>query len=156
MPEPQFVALDVKFLADLEIGYVPAQGKFDDLNRSFYFLVTSTPLQELADAQLNSNDEMVRDLSKFVLRDYKLWGVLDPALAPAYNGVAEIIASTLISKGIIPDDQIDDGLVIAEAALHGCKRLVTHRTSLRDANFGNLSRILFDHSVVCPIIDFFA
>ena len=38
-----------------------------------------------------------------------------------------IIASEFVSKGVLPDKHDNDGLVVAEAALHDCKMLVTYR-----------------------------
>lgn len=155
MPQPQFAALDSRFLADLEIGYPQAQGKFDDLSKRYYFLVTSTTLQDLADAQLHSDDHLTREVCKGVLQDYKLWGVLDMSLRPEYNGVAEVIANALITAGVVPDGHINGALIVAEAALHNCRVLVTHRRCLHDADKQGLARILFEHDVVCPLIEIF-
>jgi hypothetical protein len=74
-------------------------------------------------------------------------GFLSVPLEPTENGIARIIASRIVEKGILPDENEDDGLVIAEAAIQGCKLLITYRQVLLDAEFDSVQLLLIENDV---------
>src|SRR5207302_5611549 len=112
-----------------------------------YPLVTGTVMQELADTEREDSDPFVRQNAETALLNLATWGILDAALTPTDNGIAKIVAGKFIEKGVLPDEHENDGLVIAEAALHGCNMLVTYRDTLLDSPLEGIKFMLIESDV---------
>ena len=150
MPTPQkrFAALDTSFLLSLAAGDGNCQEVIDWLSRiNVYPLATGTVLQELADAEREDSDPFVRQNAILAQQNLAIWGILDVSLEPIDNGIAKIIATKLFEKKVLPDEHENDGLVIAEAALHYCKILVTFRQRLLDAPAAGIKFMLIESDV---------
>ncbi len=138
MSKSRFAALDTSFLLALAAGDGHCEAVVDWLGRiNVYALVTPTVLQEISDVELYDPDAENRSKARRVKDCLSLWTFLYIPLEPVQHGIAKIIASKLIEKGILPDDAENDGLVIAEASIQGCKILVTDRSALLAINSAN-------------------
>jgi hypothetical protein len=135
VPTPnKFAALDAEVLMALGLGDEVCQGAVDGLHRlGFYCLVTETVLQELADICEKGEDQEVRDHSKNTLGQITNWGFLTPALNALKMGVAMQVAKNLVDT-LMPDGEINDGLILAEAAYNECRLFVTRRETILKAN----------------------
>jgi hypothetical protein len=141
-------ALDTPFLLALAGGDDNCAEIIDWLSRiNVYPLVTGTVLQELMDAEQNDLDPFVKQNAESALMNLTTWGVLDTALSPTDNGVAKIIAGKFVEKGVLPDEHENDGLVVAEAALHDCKMLITYRETLLNAPLEGIKFMLIESDV---------
>ena len=60
------------------------------------------------------------------------------------HGVVEQIGLKLRLRGIIPEHEVNDGFIIAEAALFGCSILLSSDGHMKDADTSALHRVLSD------------
>jgi hypothetical protein len=149
MPAPRrFAALDTPFLLALAGGDPDCEEIIDWLSRNnVYPLITGTVLQELEDAEREDSDPFVKQNAETALLNLATWAILDVALSPTDNGIAKIVAGKFVEKGVLPDEHENDGLVVAEAALHGCNLLVTYRKTLLDAPVEGIKFMLIESDV---------
>jgi len=133
VPNQRFAALDTYFLLELEKGNPTYEGVIDALSAiGIFFLVTDTVLQELADIEFCSPKPEVQRLAADTIKRLGLKGIITPPLPAVSRGVAEIIAQNLAT--LVKDGDKDDGLVLAEAACHNCRMLVTTRQTILDGD----------------------
>jgi hypothetical protein len=151
MPAPsvkRFAALDTSFLLALVVGDSDCETVIDWFSRiNIYPLVTGTVLQELADTELNDSDPFNQANAKEAQLQIPMWGFLSIPFDPVENGIAKVIAGKLVEKGVLPDENENDGLVVAEAAYQRCNLFVTFRSTLLDADGEALKFMLLESDV---------
>ena len=96
------------------------------------FIVTPTVLEELA-ALYEKGTEVEQNAAERAIVSLAEWGFRPLNLIPAGHGIVEQIALSFRLKGILPDEEMNDGLIIAEAALLGCALLLSADTHLLEA-----------------------
>jgi hypothetical protein len=132
----KFAALDSDFLTALEVGDDECEGVIDGLRgHGFYFIVTETPLEELGDIvykEQGIDAERCEHAQKTIL-SITNWGFLTPPLKDIERAVALQVADKLVSS-LMPHGHINEGRVLAEAAFHKCRFLITRRNALLKAN----------------------
>jgi len=145
VPAPsRFAAVDTGVLLALEAGDEECQEAIDRLsNVGFYFIVTETVLQELADIAQNDSDSENRSHAHNTLIQMTNFGFLAPSLTPVQMGVAEQLAQKLL-ENCIPHCALNDGLTVTESAYNNCRFLLTRRSGLL-----NIDRI----SILIAIVD---
>ena len=145
----RFAALDTSFLLALAAGDDNCAEVIDWLSdNKIYPLATGTVLQELADIdQQEGGDPFKKQNAEKALLSFGTWGVLDAALSPIDNGIAQMVAKKFVEKNVLPDEHDNDGLVVAEAALHECKMLITYRDTLLDAPLEGIKFMLIESDV---------
>lgn len=144
----RFAALDTSFLLALAAGDDDCAEVIDWLSaNNIYPLATGTVLQELRDAEREDPDPFVQQNALAAQQNLPTWGILDASLTPIDNGIAKIITSKMVEKKVLPDKHEDDGLVVAEAALHGCVMLITFRPTLLDAPAAGIKLMLLESDV---------
>jgi len=147
-PSKRFAALDTSFLLYLAAGDEDCQTVVDWLvSHNIYPLITGTVLQELADIEINDPDPFNKSNAAEALTSISTWGFLSIPLEPTQNGIARIIATRIVEKDLLPDENEDDGLVVAEAAIQECKLLITYRKVLLDADYDSLRLLLLENDV---------
>jgi hypothetical protein len=130
----KFAALDSDILLALAAGDEECQGAIDGLSRlGFYFIVTETVLQELADIVQKDQDTDKTHCAKTALGQITNWGFLTPPLDAIKMGVAERVAHDLVNK-LMDEGSLNNGLVLAEAAYNGCKLFLTRSKIILVAN----------------------
>ena len=88
------------------------------------FLVTPTVIEELGEIyQSRAGEE--RELAYNALTSLLAWGYTPAIIPPVEMGIAEQIGLKLRLQQVLPDEEKNDGLVIAEAALLNCSLLLT-------------------------------
>ena len=155
MPAPRrFAAVDTSFLLALAGGDENCEEVIDWFSKiNVYPLATGTVLQELMDIdQQEDADPFVKQNAECALLNLATWGILDASLTPTDNGIAKIIAGKFVEKGVLPDEQENDGLVVAEAALHECKMLVTDRKTLLNAPLEGIKFMLIESDVSALLV----
>jgi predicted nucleic acid-binding protein len=131
------IAADTNVLLDQAAGVEEVPDCLDVIRsrlKAEIFFVTPTVLQELAyqcDYGLTAEK---KDAALTALQSLRKWGYSPVNLIPVGHGVAEQIGFKLRRLGIIPDDEVNDSLVVAEAALLDCQILLSSDPHLRDAN----------------------
>ncbi len=131
MPRPnRFAAVDTEVLLALEAGDEECQGAVDLLSHAgFYFIVTETPMQELADICLNGESEEIQQHAKKTLVQITNFGFLVSSLGAVQMGVADQVARKLVEKQM-PQCDLNDALSVTEAAYNNCRFLITKSETL--------------------------
>lgn len=96
------------------------------------FVVTPTALQELA-ALYEKGEPEEKVAAENALSNLLKWGFEPLNLIAAGHGIVEQIGLRFRLKGILPDEEVNDGLIIAEAALIGCQILLSADAHLLEA-----------------------
>src|SRR5881392_2239258 len=110
----RFAALDTSFLLALAGGSQDCEEVIDWLSSIVvYPLVSGTVMQELADIERKDTDPFVRQNAEKAQLNLTIWGILDASLTPTDNGIAQMTARKFVEKGVLPDKDENDGLVVA-------------------------------------------
>lgn len=115
-------------------------------------LVTPTVFQELVFLADESDTAAEREQAKRALRDLAVWGLELVNLVPVGHGIVERIADKLQEAGLLPAEEYNDGLILAEAALLNCAILLTGDAHLRGLDFQRAALELKAFDVDMPVI----
>jgi len=115
-------------------------------------LVTPTVFQELVFLAEESDAAGDRDQARRALQGLAGWGLELVNLVPVAHGIVERIADKLQEAGLLPAEEYNDGLVLAEAALLNCAILLTGDAHLRGLNFQRASLELRAFDVETPVV----
>lgn len=145
------VAVDTNFLIDLANGKELCGRSLERLQANHPavdVVVLPTVLQELTHLKLAATSPEVRRLAESALASIRRWKMTVQSLGPVWHGVADEIGSTIRRKGLLPPEERNDGLIIAEAALGQCDFLISSDGHYKDMDQVALRRILSeDHDV---------
>jgi len=82
----------------------------------------------------------------------KSWRIVPASLFAVGHGIAERIAERIRDQGLLPGEEVNDSLVVAESALLGCSMLLTSDEHLRGIDFERLTLELQAFDVTAPVI----
>lgn len=122
------VALDTNFIIDLADGDEVCRdcmGVLQESKSTPRLIITPTVLQELAWLAGKASSKEVRRLATTGLRSLVTWQIIPVNLVPVAHGIAERISDEIRSKRLLPFEEKNDSLVVAEAALCDCDILVS-------------------------------
>ena len=103
--------------------------------------VPPTVVQELTYIAFHG-DPPVCKFAFEALANMRQWDIFPYDLKSVGHGITELDAKSLISKGLLPDDEFNDGLIIIETALACIPSLVTSDNHLLAINQAQLIRAL--------------
>ena len=121
------IAVDTNVLLDQAVGDADVLDALLTLTtrlKGTSFIVPPTVLEELGYQCVNGDDEQ-RQAAEIALIRMREWRYEPLNLAAYQKGIAEQISFKLRSLGPLPDEEENDGLIIAEAALLGCQLLLS-------------------------------
>lgn len=151
---PQLVAVDANVLFDLadELDdVVDAVSVIRERLREARFLIPPTAQHELANWALHG-DGPKRESARKAIQQSQFWRIVPVNLIAVRHGIAERIAARVREQGLIPDEEVNDSLVLAESALLGCSMLLTSDEHLRGIDFERLTLELQAFDVTAPVI----
>jgi predicted nucleic acid-binding protein len=151
---PQLIAVDANVLFDLADGLddvVDAVSVMRERLRDARFLIPPTVQHELANWALRG-DAQRRESARRAIRLSQSWRMVPANLIAVRHGIAERIAERVRERGLMPDEEINDSLVLAESALLGCSMLLTSDEHLRGIDFERLTLELQTFDVAAPVI----
>ena len=93
-----------------------------------------------------------RESARKAIRLSQLWRILPVNLIPVRHGIAERIALQIRERRLIPEEELNDSLVLAESALLSCSMLLTSDEHLRGIDFERLTLELQALDVAAPVI----
>lgn len=145
-----FVAVDTNVLIDQADENENVLDALDAIRRKIKnaaFIVTPTVIEELGEIyQTRTGEESA--LAYKALTSLLAWGYTPTPLPPVGMGIAEQIGLKLRLQQVLPDEEKNDGHVIAEAALLNCSLLLTSDAHLLTAQENPLLlKILRDSDV---------
>jgi predicted nucleic acid-binding protein len=150
----QLVAVDTNVLFDLanELDdVVDAVSLIKQRLSSAQFLIPPTVQQELASWAFQS-DFYKQEVARKAINICRLWSMVPANFMPVRHGIAERIAEQIRERGLIPPEEVNDSLVLAEAALLECSLLLTSDEHLRGIDFEYLTLELRAFDASAPII----
>ena len=140
------VAVDTNFLLDLAVPRDKAHDAVEIFRRrvpEVEFVVVPTVIDEL-DYMVRNGDTLThRTLATSALKKLvRVWKFRPLDFIPVGHGIIESVARKLRGTKLIPDREINDSLILAEAALANCTLLITSDEHLRAADPALLNAIL--------------
>jgi predicted nucleic acid-binding protein len=151
---PQLIAVDANVLFDLADGLddvVDAVSVIRERLRDARFLIPPTVQHELANWALRG-DAQRRESARKAIRLSHSWRMVPANLIAVRHGIAERIAERVRERGLMPEEEVNDSLVLAESALLGCLMLLTSDEHLRGIDFERLTLELQAFDVAAPVI----
>jgi predicted nucleic acid-binding protein len=115
-------------------------------------LVSPTVFQELVYLAEEADTEADRDQAAAALLGLAGWDLDLVNLVPVGHGIVERIADRLQEIQLLPAQEYNDGLILAEAALLGCAILLTGDAHLRGLNFQRASLEFKAFDVEMPVV----
>jgi predicted nucleic acid-binding protein len=116
------------------------------------FLVTPTVFQELAYLASESDGPNERGYAAQAVRGLAGWNFDLVNLVPVGHGIVERIADNLQQTNLLPADEYNDCLILAEAAILGCAILLIGDAHLRGLDFQRVALELKAFDVEMPVI----
>ncbi len=111
-------------------------------NRGYALVVPPTVVTELTLKARDAASEK-QELAMNALRHLRDWGIQPYDLKSVGHGITEEFARRLIQRRLLPDDEFNDGVILAETALAGIPILATSDRHLFDMDETDL-KIAFD------------
>jgi len=151
---PQLIAVDANVLFDLATGLDDVVDAFSVIRARLCdtrFLMPPTVQHEMANWALSGDAEKSQSARKAIQASQR-WHVVPVSLIAVSHGIAERIAEQVRSRGLMPEEEINDSLVLAESALLGCSLLLTSDEHLRGIDFALLTLELQTFDVAAPVI----
>lgn len=156
MPKPSaVVAVDTNVLIDRALEDELILDCLDTIRKRLgdaTFVLLPTVIQELAFLADEGGTQRERDVAALALRSVTRWKFVPLNFIPAGHGVVERIAARMRSKGLLPEEEVNDSLIIAEAALAGVTLLVSSDAHIRDMDHTALKIELDACDVSTPLI----
>jgi predicted nucleic acid-binding protein len=148
--QKKLLALDTNFLFDLALEEVFATGfkKFFQ-GLGFQLLIAPTVVRELAMASEDNSKEK-RTLAQKGLQNLIDWEIKPFAVNSVEDFIAERFSGSLREKGLLPFEEVNDGIILAETSLAGISILVTRDRHLLDIDETSLS-MAFNDADLAPV-----
>jgi predicted nucleic acid-binding protein len=131
-------ALDTNVLLDLAADKDFAHTFREVFQQKGYVLMAPpTAVQELAFAAINKTGEDQR-LAHRALSCMREWGISPFDLMPVGHGITEQFTRRLTNRGLLPEEEVNDGQILAEASLANIAVLATADHHLLDIDEADL------------------
>jgi hypothetical protein len=156
MSEPPLIAADTNVLLDCANEDETVLDCFGTLGRRLSaspVIVLPTVIHELADLADDGETEDIQEAAQTALRSILApWGFQPVNCVPVGHGIVEEIARKLRDEGLIPESEVNDSYIVAEAGLTGISILLSSDGHLRDLPHERLRLVLDASDVRTPLI----
>jgi predicted nucleic acid-binding protein len=132
------VAVDTNVLLDLAVEVDDVTDAVEVIRRRLHqpqMLIPPTVREELAAEALHADGFEHRENARRAFQLARRWSIQPFDLVGAQQEVARSIGRRLRSLGLLREEEVNDGLILAEAALFGCLMLLTSDEHLRGVDF---------------------
>jgi predicted nucleic acid-binding protein len=162
-PRNPLIAVDTNVpldLADRKEHVIDALDVIKRRLRPARLLVTPTVFQELVflaeesdmEEEEEEEEEEERARASRALRELSSWRLDLVNLIPVGHGIVERIAQRLVWANLLPAEECNDALILAEAALLECAVLLTGDEHLRGMDFQKAALELKGFDVEMPVV----
>ena len=114
--------------------------------------ISPTVVLELGHAADFGETAAKRTAARQFLRQHSAWHFQLAPFVPVGHAQAVRVGDRLRACGLIPEDEVNDSLVLAEAALLGCRMLLTDDEHLRGIDFERLAFELQSFDLTPPVM----
>jgi len=150
-PEKKKIALDTNVLFDLGANRDFAHFFREAFQERQYALnVAPTVIQELSIAALRWTGEGQEQAHR-ALSCMREWGIVPFDLVSVGHGITEQFVRLLHTRGLLPEEEVNDGLILAEVALNETPALATHDHHMLDIHPKYLEEA-FKDSDLMPVL----
>jgi predicted nucleic acid-binding protein len=148
--QKKLLALDTNFLFDLAAEEDFAEDFKEFFQQlGFQLLIAPMVVSELAITCEDSSKEK-RTLARKALKNLIDWSIKPFAVNSVGDFIAERFSQSLRDKGLLPVEEVNDGIVLAETSLAGISILVTRDKHLLDIDETSLS-MAFNDADLAPV-----
>ena len=145
------LSLDANFIFDLAREEDFAYDLLEAFQGKGYALVLPpTASHELHIIFTDGDSETERELARTALTQLKQWGIRPFDLDSATEAVCEQFVRGLLQQRLIPEDEFNDGLILAETSLEQIPLLVTSDKHLLDIDEDTLL-LAFNEADLSPV-----
>ena len=120
------------------------------LEKSYELLLPPAAAYELHIIHADSTDANERELAGIALVSLRLWRIRPFDLDSTSEAIAERFAQKLIHRGLVPEDELGDGLILAQTSLAQVPLLVTSDKHLLDIDEATLL-LAFNEADLFPV-----
>ena len=152
---PLLVAVDTNVALDFADGCEAVIDSIHTIQKrieSGALCVPPTAVLELAHAADFGETADKRNAARKFLRQHRAWNFQLIRFVPAGHVQVVRVAERLRERDLIPEEEINDSLVLAEATLPGCRMMLTADEHLRGIDFEELTFELQSFDVAPPVI----
>jgi len=150
------VALDTNVPLDLAQGVGDVVDAIDVIGRRIpaaRLILPPTVGLELAYLTEFADEEEIRAAAQRALRLAASKGGVELVnFVPVGHGVIEALGANIRQRGLLPNEEMHDALILAESALLGCSILLTSDAHLRAVDHASLSWLLRPSHAAAPLI----
>ena len=144
------LGVDTNLLLDLAREFEVAHEFREVFQAAGYTLLAGpTVFEELGFAALHGNEEE-RALAQKAVAQAAGWGIRPFDLSDVERAIAERFAVRLLDRGLLPEEEFNDALILAECALAGIPLLVTSDRHLLDVDADALA-LTFNDADLAPV-----
>ncbi len=152
---PVLIAVDTNVLLDLAGEVEDVTDAMVVIRRRLHqskLLMPPTVREELAAEALNAEDFEDTERGQRAFQLARTWRIQPAELVGARLETARRVGRRLRHACLLPEEEVNDALILAEAGLLGCSILITSDQHLRNIDFQRLTFELQAYEVVAPII----
>ena len=149
------IGVDTNVLLDLALGTEAIFDALDTIRKRIpkaRFVIPPTVLHELAFAVKFGETPNKRNAAHKALSCLLEWGFEPLNLVPVGHGIVELIGDAIRQDDLLPTEENNDSLILAESALLECAILLSSDGHLRGIDFQRLKLLLQDFHVAAPIV----
>src|SRR5258708_6606628 len=125
----KYLAVDTNVLLDLAAGDDDALGAIKSVRQripGIIIRVVPTVIQDVAYLSEQADDRRVRSLATTALRSLvSKWKFELVGLIAVGHGITDLLAKEIRARGLLPEAEVNDSLIIAESALADCMLLLS-------------------------------
>ena len=155
-PRSTLAAVDTNFLLDLAVPKDRAHDAVEIFRRrvpGVEFVVPPTVIDELDYIAHHGDTAADRALALTALQNLvRVWKFRPLDFIPVGHGIVEAVARKLRREKLIPEAEVNDSFILAEAALANCTILISSDGHIRDADPTLLSLTLKSCDVQAIIV----
>ena len=145
------LALDTNLVLDLAEGADFAHDFRESFQKKGYVLyLPPTTAAELHENFQHGETARKRELAQTALLKVRSWGLRPLDLADVEESIAERFAGRLLQAGLLPEEEFNDGLILAETSVKSVPLLVTSDKHLLDLDDDALV-LLFNEADLPPV-----
>jgi hypothetical protein len=145
------LSLDANFIFDLAEEKDFAHDLLEAAQgRGYALLLPPTAAHELHLIFTNGESEAERELARTALTRMRQWDIRPFELNSTAEAICEQFVRGLLRQGLIPDDEFNDGLILAETSLEEIPLLVTSDKHLLDIDEDDL-QLAFNEADLSPV-----
>jgi predicted nucleic acid-binding protein len=154
-PTSPLVAVDANVVMDLGEGCDAVLDALTTLRQrllSARFVIPPTPQQELLHIARWADTPKERKLALAGIQATRHWRIVPVNLMPVGHGIVARIAERLRERNLLPVEEINDSLLVAESALLEARLLLSSDEHLRGMDFARLSLELHAFDLIASVI----